>query len=96
MLKIENIQRIKGFGLKIKGFTFYVTDVVEIPDSYIFTLKSQLTVHAPKTMILKKQQEELGYYEMQEYGYKRYQLWKDDMKTPGTLIDQFQIYLNSY
>ncbi len=95
MLKIENIQRIKGYCVNIKGFDFNVTDVNENLDSYIFTLKARLTVHAPKTMILKKQCCELGYYEMQEYGYSRYHLWEADMQTPGALVDEFQKYLNA-
>ena len=95
MLKIENINKIKGHVLTIKGFEFYVTDVNENLDSYIFTIRAQLTVHAPKTMILKKQQCELGYYEMQQYGSPRYHLWEADMQTPGALIDEFQKYLNA-
>ena len=95
MLKIEKIHRIIGWGVTIKGFQFYVTDVNENLDSYIFTLTAQLTVHAPKIMIIKKQKEKLGYYEMQQYGSPRYHLWQEDMKTPGTLIDQFETYLNA-
>jgi hypothetical protein len=95
MLKIENIQRIKGYCVNIKGFDFNVTDVNENLDSYIFTLKARLTVHAPKTMILKKQCCELGYYEMQEYGYPRYHLWQQDMLSPASLRDEFQKYLNA-
>ena len=95
MLKIENIQRIKGYCVNIKGFDFNVTDVNENLDSYIFTIRAQLTVHAPKTMILKKQQCELGYYEMQQYGSPRYHLWEADMLSPGALVEEFQNYLNA-
>lgn len=95
MLKIENINRIKGYELNIKGFDFNVSDVNENLNSYIFTIKARLTVHAPKTIILKKERCELGYYELQEYGCPRYHLWHEDMMSPHKLRDQFQTYLNS-
>ncbi len=95
MLKIENINKIKGYGLTIKGYEFYVYSTAENLDSYIFNLRARLTVHAPKTMILKKQCCELGYYELQEYGHPRYHLWEADMLSPGALVHEFEKYLNA-
>ena len=97
MLQIINIDKIKGYPLIIKGFEFNVTGVSENLEHYIFTIKARLTVHAPKTILLKKKAEpQLGYYELQEYGCPRHYIWEADMLGPGALVEEFQKYLNSY
>ena len=54
MLTIENIKKIEGIQIHIKGYTFIITEAKEYQQKYIFTLEYMGTVLAPFTVSLSR------------------------------------------
>ena len=95
MLTIENIEKLKGLGLKINDKAYYVHDLRMYETNYIISLRPVIKIFAPHSLILHRTKNKEGFYAIQIYGYPLNEFSKLVFSTPDILITTVELYCNA-
>jgi hypothetical protein len=98
MLTIENIEKLMGYPIVIKGYPFRIQTVITHPNEYLIGIENdvRVTAHAPITVILSRVDVN-GMYRLQKAkGYYDYiELYMEEMETRSEFVSRLMMYLNS-
>ena len=95
MLTIHNIDKIIGKYVVIKGYSFIIETVIEMPFDYTIGIKGRDTLHAPMTILLCREQG-CNTYQLKKFGNNDYvELSLEDMENQRTFLHTLEKYLNS-
>ena len=95
MLTIQNKEKIMGKYVTIKGYSFIVETIIEMPFDYTIGIKSMSTLHAPMTVLLNRL-EGCNTYQLKKVGEAVYvELSMEDMENQRVFLHTLEKYLNS-
>ena len=95
MLTINNIDKIIGKYVTIKGYTFIVDTVIEMPIDYTICIKGMGTLHAPMTILLNRNVNANSYRLSKIGGAIWNDIGLDDLENQRTFLHRLEKYLNN-
>ena len=95
MLTIQNKEKIMGKYVTIKGYSFIIETVIEMPFDYTIGIRGMSTTFAPMTIILNRT-EGCNTYQLKKVGEAVYvELSMEDMENQRVFLRVLENYLNS-
>ena len=95
MLTIQNKEKIMGKYVTIKGYSFIIETVIEMPFDYTIGLRHPTTAFAPMTVLLSRR-EGCNTYQLRKVGNNHYvELSMEDMENQRVFLRVLENYLNS-
>lgn len=95
MLTIENKEKIMGKYVTIKGYSFIVETIIEMPFDYTIGIRDTGTTHASMTVLLSRR-EGCNTYQLKKVGNNDYvELSMEDMENQRVFLRVLENYLNS-
>ena len=95
MLTINNIDKIKGKNIVIKGKSFKIDKIFQTTNKYVIGIIGYATTFAPMTVVLDREANVYSYRLRKVGGYVWNDIGIDTLESQRSFLQKLENYLNS-